>query len=69
MKFNVYDRFVLEIIQEKGQWKAYRVGDGAKIPDNDLIIPPDLDSSELITFLDDMLHELARPGQEIKFLD
>ncbi len=69
MKFNVYDIFVLEITQENGRWTAFRVGEGTRIPDYDLIVPQDLDESELTTFLDDMFHELARPGKDIKRLD
>lgn len=69
MRFNIYNRFVLEIIREDERWIAFRIGEGIKAPDDNLIIPQDLEPSELITFLDDMFHEFARPGRSIEILD
>lgn len=69
MRFSVYEKFVLAIVRVDGRWKAFRVREGRRVPDSDLVIPPDLDESEVITFLDDMFHEMARPGKVIKRLD
>ena len=68
MKFNIYDRFVLEIQQIDGGWAAWRLGEGRKRPE-DLIIPPGFDPAGLITFLDDIYHEYARPGKVVTMLD
>jgi hypothetical protein len=69
MKFNIYGRFVLEVIRENGNWKAYRVGDGTRRRERDLGIPSELEPGELAGFLDDVYHELAEPGRQIRQLD
>jgi hypothetical protein len=69
MKFNIYDRFVVEIIRKEKRWVAFRVGEGVKVPESNLIVPQDLEASELITFVEDMYHEFARPGKSIEILD
>ena len=69
MKFNIFDRFVLDIIRQDGRWTAFRIGQGTRVPVDDLVIPADMDVSGLITFLEDMFHELARPEKEIRKLD
>ena len=37
--------------------------DGEAAPFNELTIPDNLTLDELASYLDDMLHELAKPGQ------
>ncbi len=69
MKFNIYNRFVLEIIRKDRRWIAFRIGEGIKVPEDNLIVPQDLEESELITFIEDMFHEFARPGKSIEKLD
>lgn len=69
MKFNIYNRFVLEIIRKEKRWIAFRIGEGVKVPESNLIIPQDLEESELITFVEDIFHELAQPGKSIEILD
>lgn len=66
MRFDIYGRFVVEVIREDDCWIAYRVGEGIRRRAPDLVIPSDIDSSELVTFLDDVYHELACPGQRIR---
>lgn len=66
MKFNIYDRFVIEIIRKEKRWVAFRIGDGYKVPEANLILPHDLDEEELITFIEDIFHEFARPGKSIE---
>jgi hypothetical protein len=69
MKFNIYNRFVVEIIRKDERWIAFRIGEGIRAPDDNLIVPQDLEESELITFLDDMFHEFSRPGKSIEILE
>lgn len=69
MKYNIYGRFVLEVVREHGRWVAYRVGTGLKRLENNLVIPSTLKASELPSYLDDVYHEMAQPGQEIVALD
>ena len=67
MRFDVYDRFQLEVVREKGQWIAYRLELGRRRPAN-LAIPSWVAPSEMATYLDDLLHELAKPGQSVRIL-
>ena len=69
MKFNIYDRFIVEIIRKKNRWIAFRIGEGVKVPERSLIVPQNLEESELITFVEDMFHELAQPGKIIQVLE
>lgn len=66
MKFNVYGRFVLEIRRESDAWVAYREELGKRRRLHGLVIPADLRADEFATYLDDIYHELARPGQRIE---
>jgi hypothetical protein len=68
MKFNIYNRFTVEIIRRDESWIAFRIGEGLKVPCDNLMIPSDLEASQLITFLDDIFHELSRPGASIEAL-
>jgi hypothetical protein len=69
MKFNIYNRFVLEIIRKEKRWIAFRIGEGVKVPESNLIIPQDLEESELIYFIEDIYHEFAQPGKSIENLE
>jgi len=69
MKFSIYDRFVVEIIRRQKRWIAFRLGEGVKVPEGNLVVPQDLEESELITFVEDMFHEFAQPGKSIEILD
>ena len=63
MKFNVYGRFKLEVVQEGESWVAYRLELGKRRRENTLVFPPGMEASEIATFLDDVYHEFAGPGQ------
>jgi hypothetical protein len=63
MKFDVYGRFTLDVVQEGESWVAYRVELGKRRRENTLVFPPGLEATEIATFLDDIYHEFAGPGQ------
>ncbi len=69
MKFSIYGHFDLEIIRQNDRWLAFRLGEGVKRPEPDVVIPPDIDETELLSFLDDIFHELATSGTLIRQLD
>lgn len=69
MKFNVYGRFQIELRREQGSWCAYRHEHGKCVPLHDVIIPGDVGVDELATFLDDLFHEYARPGDSVSVLE
>jgi hypothetical protein len=68
MKFDVYGRFQLEVLREKEAWTVYRLAPGTRERDTDVVIPPSLEPDELAAYLDDLFHELARPGQTVVLL-
>jgi len=65
MKFNIYGRFDLDIVREGNAWIAYRLEPGKRLRLRELSIPAVLGEDELALFLDDLYHELSRPGQSI----
>ena len=69
MKFSIYGHFDLEIIRQNDRWLAFRLGEGVKRPEPDVVIPPDINETELVSFLDDIFHELASPRTLIRQLD
>lgn len=63
MLFSIYDRFKLEVIRKDGRWMAFRIGERLKRSEDNLVFPPDLTEDGLVTYLDDIYHELASPGK------
>ena len=69
MKFDIYGRFVIELVREHDQWAIYRVGQGVRRREDGIALPPELTPAEIAGMLDDFFHELAKPGDEIRRLD
>ncbi len=67
MTFDVYGRFRLEVVREKDQWAVYRLESGKRAP-AEVVIPSWVAPSEIAAYLDDLLHELAGPGQSVRLL-
>lgn len=65
MKFEVYGRFTLEVLRESQQWRVYRLSPGKRVPEPGVVLPSSLDESEIGQAIDDLFHELARPGQSV----
>lgn len=68
MKFDVYGRFELEVVREGNTWVAYRLMPGKRIRADELIIPSEIQPSEIATYLDDLFHEGASPGRIVRLL-
>jgi hypothetical protein len=66
MKFDIYGKFQLQIVREAGRWRAYKIGNGLRIPVHNLIIPSEVSSEDLPAFLDDVFHEAATPGTKVR---
>jgi hypothetical protein len=66
--FDVYGRFQIDVQRQEDAWVAYRVEPGKRTKIDDLIIPPSLEADEIATYLDDVFHELARPGDSVAIL-
>ena len=65
MIFDIYGRFQIEVIASGNGWKAFRKGNGIKVPFPELVFPKGLAEADLVDFLDDHFHEYAQPGQSV----
>ncbi|ARP96306.1 DUF7661 family protein [Bordetella genomosp. 13] len=65
MKFDVYGRFALEVLHTTRGWEVYRLTDGKHVRADDIIIPADMAVGDIAAYLDDLLHEISRPGDRI----
>jgi len=65
MKLDIYGRFRLEVVREGERWVAFELDNGKRLRQPELIIPPTLAASEIATYLDDLFHEMSRPGDHI----
>jgi hypothetical protein len=68
VKFDIYGRFQLDVIREGDAWIVFRLAAGKRIRSNDLTIPADLRPSEIATYLDDLFHEVAMPGKDVRLV-
>lgn len=66
MRFNVYGRFTLEVERDGRKWIAYHLEPGKRTRVTDFAIPSSLREADIATFLDDIYHELAQPGQIVQ---
>ena len=66
MRLSVYGRFTLDVVREGRQWSVYRLEPGKRIRLTDFAIPSSLKEAEIATFLDDIYHELAKPGETVE---
>jgi hypothetical protein len=69
MKFDIYGRFQIDVRRENDAWEAYHVAPGKRAKVDELVIPADLEAAEIATFLDDIYHEMAGLGQNVKLID
>jgi hypothetical protein len=69
MRFDIYGRYRLDVVRETDSWVVYRLGEGKRRRDPELVIPSHLTADEIGTYLDDLFHEWAFPGAEIRRLD
>jgi hypothetical protein len=69
MRFSLYGRRDIEILREDTGWVAYRPGIGSRARLDDLVIPPELSESDLVTHLDDLFHEMGEPGRSVRRID
>ncbi len=57
LKFDVFGR-PLQVVETKNGWQAFYTGaDGKRRPARDIVIPADLEESEIEQYLDDLCHE------------
>lgn len=69
LRFSVYERFTLVVERAKDGWLVLEVGaEGKRRLRPDLALPPGLKEADVARYLDDLLHEHARPGTSIRLL-
>ncbi|MGI9494168.1 MAG: DUF7661 family protein [Geminicoccaceae bacterium] len=66
MRYDIYGKFQLEVVRDGDRWVVYRLDNGKRRMMLDVIVPSELSEDEIETYLDDMLHEWARPGKAIR---
>lgn len=66
MKFDIYGRFQVEVRREDNTWVVYRTETGKRTRLHDVVIPDDLELSEIAIYLDDIFHEYAGTGQYVE---
>ncbi len=70
MRFDVYGRFVLDVTRRNGAFVVLQVGDdGKRRLREDIVLDPDLADAQVAHALDDLLHELAKPGARVVRID
>lgn len=65
MRYDIYGRYALEVVREGEAWAVYRLSNGNRRPERNLIIPSGTAEADIEIYFDDMLHELAQPGKRI----
>jgi hypothetical protein len=68
MRFDVFGKFQIELARRDGKWIVSRFGQGMGSP-LDLAIPPEYDMARALRFLEDLWHESAGPGREIRRIE
>ena len=68
MKYDLYGKFQLEVLRENDAWIVYRLGLGIRSIVHEVVLPSNLDISEIVTFLDDLFHESDIDGRGIREL-
>jgi hypothetical protein len=68
-RFDIYGRYVVEVVREGSQWKVFSIGEGKRVLASNIVIPPNVPEQALATYLDDLLHELATPGRTIRAVE
>jgi hypothetical protein len=64
MKYNIYGR-KFEIVKDDGKWIVFILGsEGKKRVANDIFIPSSVSEENLVSYLEDLLHEWATPDND-----
>ena len=66
LTFDIYGRMVLVVERGDDAWRVFRLRDGRRTPFHDVVIPSHVAADGIETFLDDIFHEWAGPGDTIR---
>jgi hypothetical protein len=68
MRFSIYGRYLLDVERHGDRWVAFRVGEGTRREDPGIFVPSHVPAEAVAGYLEDLLHEEARPGAAIRGL-
>jgi len=60
MKLDVIGKQI-EVSRENDAWIIYEIGEGKRSRSNDIYIPSEYNETQVLEYLEDMLHERATP--------
>jgi len=69
MKFDVYGRFIVEVIRHGEEWEIFLVEQGRRLRMDEVAIPSETPMDRIPYYLEDLWHESASPGKAIRRLD
>lgn len=69
MKFDVYGRFIVEVIRRGGDWEVFLMEQGRRLRMHEIVIPSETPMDRISYYLEDLWHESASPGKAIRRLD
>ena len=69
LTFDVYGQFTVHVERDGDGWRVLRVAPDGKRGLLGVEIPSDLPEPALARYLDDLLHELAGPGDSIRLVE
>jgi len=69
MKFDVYGRFIVEVIRPGEDWEVYLLEPGRRARMTEVAIPSETPMDKIPYYLEDLWHESASAGKMIRRLD
>ncbi len=69
MKFDVYGRFIVEVIRRGEDWEVFLVEQGRRLRMNEVAIPSETLMEGIPNYLEDLWHESASPEKSIRRVD
>jgi hypothetical protein len=69
MKFDVYGRFIVEVIRRGEDWEVFLLEPGRRARMADVAIPSDIPIDKIPHYLEDLWHETAAPGKTIRRME
>lgn len=65
-RFVIFGRHTLDVERVADRWVVYHRGEGTRRPAPDMAVPDDVAEDDLARVLEDLLHELGRPGATVE---
>ncbi|HEY5119935.1 MAG TPA: hypothetical protein VII90_10825 [Anaerolineales bacterium] len=69
MKFDVYGRFIVEVIRHGEDWEVFLLEQGRRLRMDEVAIQSETPMDRIPYYLEDLWHESASPGKAIRRLD